>query len=224
MPPQPVQPARIVIADESPFVQAGIRGALEDAGLAVIATCGDAASTRERVLAEEPDALLLSVHLPGGAIDLMRAVHGVLPSVELILMADDAPIDLMMSMVEAGAHGFLLGKTDPLRLPHAVTGVLAGEAAFPRVLVRAMADELAMRDRRHRLPGPGSELLTRREAEVLEHLAVGLPPGEAARRMGISDATVRRHVANALQKLGAPDRASAIRMLRAREQPQEQAS
>ncbi|MCW3016573.1 MAG: Two component transcriptional regulator, CheY family [Solirubrobacterales bacterium] len=207
-------PARIVIAHESAFVQAGLRAALESGGMVVVAVCGDADDTHVTAMASRPNAVLLSADLPGGAEETIGRIRAERPDIEFVVLADDADEASMLRMVAAGAHGILLGASDPARLPHAVAGVLNGESAFPRRLVRAMADELARRHRHQRGHGATGIRLTTREFEVLESLAEGGPVHDVARRLDISPATVRRHAANATRKLGAADRAEALRIVR----------
>jgi DNA-binding NarL/FixJ family response regulator len=203
-------------------VQVGLRAALEDAGMAVAAVCDDAATAEQAVLEVQPDVMLLSCALPGGAERAIVRVRAVLPRTAFVFVVDDADVDTatMLDLVGMGAHGILLGGIDPVRLPHALVGVLDGEAAFPRRLVRAMADELARRRRPVRADdGTPAALLSPREAEVLAALADGASARDVAARLGISPATVRRHVANAIQKLGATDRAAALARLRGEAPP-----
>lgn len=204
---------RILIAEASPLVRDGLRSAVEDAGMTVPATCATAAEAVAAALALRPEAILISAALPGGAVAAMEEIRVRVPATEIVAFADRADAELMLRVVRAGAHGLLLGEADPVRLPHALAGVIAGETAFPRRLVRVMADELARTERRRRR-GTAGELLTEREADVLGALADGEPPAAVAARLGISDATVRRHVANAMRRLGVGSRAEAIRALR----------
>lgn len=212
MPPSP----RILIADPAPIVRAGLQAAVEDAGMHVVAVCEDADDAVAQVADHRPDAVLLSADLPGGAEEAMRRIaEDVAPRPEFVVVAEHADPALMLRMVRAGAHGFLPAESDPARLPYAIAGVLAGETAFPRRLVRAMADELA-REERRRLRRTAGDVLTTREADVLEALAAGHGAGDVARALQITDATLRRHVANAMKKLGAADRSEAIAALRDR--------
>lgn len=204
---------RILVAEATPLVQAGLRSAVEEAGMSVVGVCRDAAEAVQAADAASPDAVLVSADLPGGAVEAMQRIGERLPETEFVVFAEHADPELMLRMVRAGAHGFLPAEADPARLPYAIAGVLAGETAFPRRLVRAMADELALAERRRRRRTAGS-VLTGREADVLEALADGHHPSDVARRLQISDSTVRRHVANAMRKLDVPDRAGAIRAVR----------
>lgn len=181
----------------------------------VAAATSDANETILAALDSRPDVVVLSASLPGGVVETIEGIRAKLGATQFVVLAEDADDDLMLRVVIAGARGFLLGETDPARIPHAVAGVLDGEAAFPRRLVRVLADELA------RLGGPrmttpdGGEL-TPREADVLDALAAGRSPAEVAVMLGITQATVRRHSANATRKLGVSTREEALTLVRAR--------
>lgn len=196
------EPVRVVIADASPFVATGLRAALEAGGLVVVDVCADADATHLAAVQLRPDAVLLSVDLPGGVLPAIQRIRTALPGTAFLVLDDDADDDSMMRMVAAGVRGILLGHADPARLPQAVRGVLDGEVAFPRRLVRAMADELARRDARRRAPGVDGAMLTPREYEVLDAFAAERGVQEVAAELGISAATVRRHAANAARKVG----------------------
>lgn len=182
----------------------------------VTAATAGAKDTISATLNSRPDLVILSAQLPGGAIEVLESVRRELPETEFIVMAETADDDFMFRTVAAGARGFLLGETDPARLPDAVAGVLNGEAAFPRKLVRRLADEVARRDPQRRVTGPGGERLTARELAVLDALAEDRSAVRAAQRLGITHATVRTHLSNAMRKLGVATRAEAIESLRSK--------
>jgi DNA-binding NarL/FixJ family response regulator len=119
----------------------------------------------------------------------------------------------LVAAIQAGAVGYLLKDVDPARLPFALDGVLAGEAAIPRRLVGRIVEELGER-RRRRVPlARGGAELTPREWEILELLHGGATTAEVAARTGVSQVTVRRHVSAALKKLQVPDRGAAFALL-----------
>lgn len=182
----------------------------------VAAATSDANGTYSASLDSRPDAVILSSGLPGGAVNTIVRIRAELPRTEFVVMADRPDEELMLQVVAAGAHGFLLGETDPARVPNAVAGVLNGEAAFPRRLVRMMADELARCSFRRQVLGASGAGLTNREAEVLEALVDGMSVRLVAADLGITAATVRRHAARATAKLGAPSRDAAVDLVRGR--------
>jgi DNA-binding NarL/FixJ family response regulator len=131
-------------------------------------------------------------------------------------MLGDAPQDEeLFAALRVGARGFLLKDTNPERLPHALEGVVKGEAALPRVLMARVIEEFRLRERsRVPLVGPAGESASEREWEVLALMADGLTTREIAERAGISEVTVRRHASALVRKLGVADRAAAVEAFR----------
>jgi DNA-binding NarL/FixJ family response regulator len=145
-------------------------------------------------------AARITAELPGTAVVMLTVSH------------DDADL---FDAIRAGAAGYLLKDIDPERLPHALHGVVAGEAALPRTLVARLMEEFRTRDARRTvvLPSGQTVRLTKREWEVLELMRDGLATREIAKRLFISSGTVRTHVAAILAKLRSPDRPAALRLL-----------
>ena len=106
---------------------------------------------------------------------------------------------------------------DPNRIPHALRGVLAGEAAIPRDLVAELVRDLQTLGRHHVIAGrDGRTSLTSREWEILELMCDGLSGPRIAARLKLSPVTVRRHSAETVRKLGVRDRKEAIALMQER--------
>jgi DNA-binding NarL/FixJ family response regulator len=104
--------------------------------------------------------------------------------------------------------------TKPARLSHALRGTLAGEPAFPRRLLPRLVDEFRTQGRRRTIVvEEGSAEVTGREWEVLQLLHSGLTTAQVAERLWVSPVTVRRHIAEAVKKLGVADRESAFQLI-----------
>jgi DNA-binding NarL/FixJ family response regulator len=119
----------------------------------------------------------------------------------------------LFDALRAGAAGYLLKDTDPTRLPHALRGVIAGEAALPRALVARLIDEFRNRGQRMRCAGRLGAELSARQWEVLHLMRDGLSTAEMAERLFVSPVTVRRHVSTIMQRLQVLDRQAAVRAL-----------
>ena len=202
----------MVLADDHPPVRAGVRASLEGAGFTVVAEVGDAAAAVAAVDAHEPELALLDVNMPGSGLRAARAIADRHPLVAVVMLTVSRDDDDLFQALRAGATGYLLKGTDPDRLPHALRGVLNGEAALPRTLVARVIEEFQGRGRRRlRLSRrPAGAVLTAKEWEVLEHLHAGLSTAEIATELAVAPVTVRSHVAAILRKLGVSDRQSAI--------------
>jgi DNA-binding NarL/FixJ family response regulator len=125
----------------------------------------------------------------------------------------------LLAALRAGATGYLLSDMNLARLPAALTDVMMGKPAIPRDLVSYLVDEVRDRSARHRvlLDSDDTPHLTSREWQVLDLLRLELSTAQIARRLVLSDATVRSHIASAMAKLGVPDRTALITLFQAGE-------
>lgn len=209
----------VLVADDHPPTRAGVRLALVEGGFSVCAEVGDASSAVEAAVRERPDICLLDINMPGGGIAAAAEISERLPQAVIVMLTvsrDDADL---FDALRAGASGYLLKDIDPARLPVALDGVLAGEAALPRGLVTRLVQEFRTRARSKRLlAGVGQgDRLTDREWDVLELLREGQTTADIAARLAIAPVTVRRHVSEILRKLRVADRAAAVRLLEDRQ-------
>jgi DNA-binding NarL/FixJ family response regulator len=205
---------RVLIADHHAASRFGIRLALERTGFVVVAEAAKREDAVAFAAAFAPDACLVDVDIAGGGIATAWAISARVPGTAILMLGTAANEDDFLAAITAGASGYLLKTMDADRLPVAVRGVLAGEAAIPRAFGRRLVEELRQRGSSSAPPYVRGRpiRLTPRESQIV-HLIEDLPTREIAARLGISDVTVRRHVSGALRKLKAPDRQAAVRLL-----------
>jgi DNA-binding NarL/FixJ family response regulator len=206
---------RVLIADPHPATRAGVRAVLEGEGLQVCAEAADAGAAVKAALRERPDLCLVDVAVPGNGIAAAQAIISSLPDTAVVMLAGSHNDDDLFDALRAGAVGYLPKETAPKRLPHALRGVVSGEAALPRTMTARLILEFRERGTRRRIVLPGSRTevqVTAREFEVIERLRKRERTAEIASGLGISEVTVRRHVASVLRKLGMPNRRSVIEM------------
>jgi DNA-binding NarL/FixJ family response regulator len=204
----------VVVADAHEATRAGIAMALRGHRFEVVAEAESAAATVEAALRERPDFCVMDADLRD-AVAAAAEVAGKLPDTAVVMLAGTVDDDRLFAALRAGAQGYLLKDMDAGRLPHALRGVMAGEAALPRTLVTRLIDELRGQSRRRHsaaIEGRGI-VLTAREWDVAEMLRAGLSTRQMADRMAISPVTVRRHVSELLRKLDAPSRGALVEML-----------
>lgn len=206
-------PSTVVIADDHPRNRAQTRRALDGSGFEVVGEAADAAGSVAQALRHRPDVALLDINMPGGGIRAAAEISVALPDTAVVMLTISISDDDLLEALRAGARGYLLRDTDPERLPLALKGVLAGEAALPRNLVARLMEEFRLRDRPRRLTALGHPdvALTPREWDVLELMRQGLTTAEIAERLYVTKVTVRTHVAAILRKLHVTSRADAIR-------------
>jgi DNA-binding NarL/FixJ family response regulator len=205
---------RVLIADDHPPTRAGVRAALQG-HFEICAETATAGEAVEAALRTSPDICLLDVHMPGGGIAAAAEITAALPSAAVVMLTISQHDDDLFDALKAGATGYLLKGTDPARLPHALQGVLEGQAALPRPLVARVIAEFRDQSARRRLPRVGQRdvALSNREWQVLDLLRDGLTTKEIAARLFISGVTVRTHISSILRKLGVDSREAATKLL-----------
>ncbi|MEC3974146.1 response regulator transcription factor [Amycolatopsis sp. H20-H5] len=193
----------LLITDDHPIVRDGLRGIFTgDHGFEVV---GEAATGDEAVaLAERlrPDVVLMDLRMPGsgGVAAITELARLRNPARVLVLTTYDTDSDVLPA-IEAGATGYLLKDAPRDELFRAVRATARGEAVLsPAVASRIMGQ----------LRAPAREPLSQREIEVLALVARGSSNKEAAKKLFISEATVKTHLLHAYAKLGVKDRAAAV--------------
>jgi len=196
-------PIRVLIVDDHPVVRDGLRGMF--AGAAGFEVAGEAADGEEAVTlaaALRPDVVLMDLRMPrvDGAAAIARMVERGLPARVLVLTTYDTDSDVLPA-IEAGATGYLLKDATQEELFRAVRAAARGEAVLsPTVATRLLGQVRA----------PTREPLSQRELEVLKLVARGTTNREAARKLFISEASVKTHLLHIYAKLDVNDRAAAV--------------
>jgi DNA-binding NarL/FixJ family response regulator len=205
---------RIVLVEGEPLTRSSLRRLLEDAGFDVRAETGDAENAIEFCLRERPELCLVALGAPRGRMRVVREVSQRVPEARVVVLSPTEDPNDMIDAIRAGASGYLLKSMDPNRIPYALHGVLAGEAAIPRLLVTQLVSDLQTLGKHRSIAGRnGGTRLTSREWEILELLCAGISGPGIAERLMLSPVTVRRHCAEAVRKLGVRDRDEAIALL-----------
>ena len=213
-----MRPTRVLVADDHLPTQDDIVTALERDGSFTV--CGVAANASEAIavaVREEPDLSLLDVRMPGSGITAAWEISARLPATRVVMLTVSREDRDLFDALRAGAVGYLLKDTPLAEIPAALAPVLRGEVAMPTSVVARLVEEF--RDpsaRRRRILGRGAgSRLTSREWEIIDLLRRDLSTGQIAKRLVISEVTVRSHIASALHKLRVPDRRAAIGMFSA---------
>ena len=208
---------RVLLAEPDAPTRAGIRFALEDAGMEICGEPLDARSASEIAVRQRPDVCLVDEGLRGGALIAVDAIYKRVPETKLIMLTEAEEPKSLLPSIRAGAVGYVRKDLDPTRLPATIHGVMAGEAALSRRLTYRLLETLRTRERGRSAPTtPGGPSITDRELEVLELMTENLTTSQIAMQLSISEVTVRRHASSVVSKLGVEDRAAAIAVLTGR--------
>ena len=192
---------RVVLVDDHGLFRAGVRAEL-DGLVDVVGDAGTVGEAIECIVRTEPDVVLLDVQMPdGGGAEVIREVAGRRPAVRfLALSVSDAPDDVI-SIIRAGARGYVTKTISGPELAEAVRRVADGDAVFSPRLAGFVLDafgtgaaDVAARD-------DELDRLSAREREVMRLIARGYAYKEVARELFISVKTVETHVSSVLRKL-----------------------
>jgi DNA-binding NarL/FixJ family response regulator len=198
---------RILLADDHDLLRDSLELLLQrlEPGLQVI----HAASLPEaltKAAAEAPiDIIMLDVNMPGmNRLAGVDAMTRAMPNVPIVVISGQFSNELAMDALRAGAAGFIPKTMAGKAMLSALQLVLSGERYIPRMVLENDGESV---------PGDSTtQTLSRREREVLRHLAGGLSNKEIARRLEVETVTVAVHLSSIYRKLGAANRTQAVRI------------
>jgi two-component system, NarL family, nitrate/nitrite response regulator NarL len=199
-----MRPVRVIVADDHPIVFDGVTLALQRTSwLQVAGHARNGAETIEAVQRFRPDVVLLDLRLPDMlAPEVIAALLAELPTVKIIIFTAYPDHAALGPTLAAGAHGVIVKDTERADLVDVIRRVVAGERVY---LTGAGADNLLLLNRKLREHG-----LTRREYEILRHVAMGETNPEIAVALGLTRNTVKTYLQRALEKLSARNRVEAL--------------
>ena len=196
----------ILIVDDHPIVRQGIMSFLASEDELEIK--GEAGNGEEAIeLAEKlvPDVVIMDIVMPGmDGIEALQQIKRSRPNTRIIIFTSFAQDDKVLPAIRAGADGYLLKGIPPAELVDAIKSVCDGEAALHPDIARKLMLHIS-----DRAKIDTEETLTPREIEILELIAKGLSNNEIAKRLIISNRTVKTHVSNILHKLNMTHRVQA---------------
>ena len=190
---------RVMVVEDHHVVRAGLVTLLKMVkGLEVVAEAGDADGALEKFRAHCPDVTIIDLRLPGrSGAEVIKTLRSEAEKPHfIVLSAHDGEEDVYRA-VQAGARAYLLKGATNDELIETIKLVHAGRSHFPPDIAAALAQRLS------------TEGLTARETDVLKKIAHGMSNKRIALSLDISEATVKAHVNNLLNKLGVTDRTQA---------------
>lgn len=204
-------PVDVLVVDDHREFREGLRALLGTVDhLRVVGEAADGSEAVVAVARLQPDVVLMDLGMPGlDGVEATRRITSTSPHVGVVVLTMTADDDAVVAAIQAGARGYLLKGARKADIVRAVDAVANGEAVLGPVLAQRLASFLAPA-----APAPDPRRLfpqlSARELDVLTLMAAHLTNPEIARRLGLSEKTVRNNVSTVLTKLGVADRAQAV--------------
>jgi two-component system, NarL family, response regulator YdfI len=201
-------PIRILVADDHLIIRQGLRLILEtETDFELVGEAADGAEAVRLCADLMPQVVLMDLRMPGmdglTAIERLREVQ---PEIAVVILTTFNEDDLMMRGLRAGAKGYLLKDTDRETLFNTIRAAARGETLLKPEIIARVLSKAGKNNTRTEVESD----LTERELEVLRGVAQGERSKEIAARLGISERTVKAHLASIYNRLGVDSRAAAI--------------
>ncbi|MDH4147838.1 MAG: response regulator transcription factor [Acidimicrobiia bacterium] len=193
---------RVLVVDDHVIVRNGLEQLLETvADIELVGTAGDGEEALRQVKRLQPDVVLMDLSMP--VMDGVQATQRIAtahPDVAVVILTSFGDQTRILDAVNAGAVGYLLKHADPEEILNGIRAAYEGGSPLDPKAARVV-----LTSRRT----AGTAQLTEREQEVLQLLSEGLPNKTIARRLGITERTVKAHLTSIFQRLGVTDRTQA---------------
>ena len=198
----------VVLVDDHALVRRGLEQLLQgDDEIEVVGSASDGEAALAVVRDTQPDVVLMDLQMPGtDGVTATRNIVAALPDTKVVVLTSFSDSRRIIGALDVGAVGYLLKDTEPDDLLSGIRAAARGESPLhPRAARELLMDRRAARATCR----VGPVELTPRETEVLALVRVGLANKQIARRLGISERTVKAHLSSAFQRIGARDRTQA---------------
>lgn len=205
---------RILVVDDHPLTREALGSLLRRHEFDVVGYAADGHEAVERAAELQPELVLLDLTMPGmDGLAALPHIREAAPDSEVVVLTASGTEENLLEAIRGGAAGYLLKSEPPERIAAFLRGVAGGEAALSGAVARRLLERVREGGRLGGVPEEIAKTLSAREVEVLLLLDEHLGTDEIAKRLYISEHTVRSHVKSLLRKLGVSSRREALERL-----------
>ncbi len=207
------EPIRVLVVDDQILFRSAVATLIDSQqDMSVIAEADDGLEGFEKACELVPDLVLMDVEMPVmNGIEATKLIREQLPSTKVLLLTISDSDDYAFDGIRNGAHGYLLKDIRPNELYDRIRAVIRGETPLSPIIAGRLLKEIQSGQTKRNTSSaiPQEVAITRRELEILQYVADGLSNKEIARKLVITEGTVKNHVHNSLEKLQLDNRMQA---------------
>jgi PAS domain S-box-containing protein len=193
---------RVLLVDDHPLYVEGLRSLLASRGFQVVGTAQDGLEAQSLAQYLRPDLILMDVHMPRcDGLKATKRIKEILPEAKIVMLTVSADGDALFEALKCGASGYLLKSLEGSQFFTLLANVLNGETIVSPEMATMVLAEFSRSGNESPSKTDESVTLTRRQNDVLELTAQGLSNKEIANRLHITEATVKYHVSQILDRL-----------------------
>lgn len=198
---------KVMLADDHVLVREGMRQLLEfDGSIEVVGEVNNGEECLEKLPIIKPEILLLDINMPKkNGVEVLEEIRMNNIPVKVLILTVHNEIEYLVRAIDTGVDGYILKDSEFAELKKAIRCIMNGEQYIQTSLIPALNNRLLARDS----DKEKIDLLTKRELEVLIHVANGMFNKEIAISLNISERTVKNHISNIFKKLDVNDRTQA---------------
>ena len=208
---------KVILADDQTMIRQGfgyVIGLQED--MRLIGEASDGKEALDLALELHPDVILMDIQMPRmSGIEATKEIMKRLPKTKIVILTTFDDQEYIYQGIRSGAVGYLLKDSDVEDMLGAVRSAYRGEAVYRTSLAANALSRVAatgLKDSNAENKSPLLEVLTERERGILQEMAFGLRNDQIAKKLIISEGTVKSHVHRILQKFGCEDRTQVVVM------------
>ncbi len=204
-------PVRILLADDHLMFRQGLRRLLEaDPELEVVGEASDGEEACKLAAELKPDVILMDIHMPH--MDGVQATRQIIqqdPEAKIIILSMSRQKEYVVDAIKNGARGYFLKESSVFDLIQAIQTVVRGETILEPTLAQRVLQEFRQNTTRHRRRAELLNVLNDREIQILRGVAHGWTNQEIARRLGVSEKTIKNQLSIIFRKLRLENRTQA---------------